>query len=568
MTTPHVDPPPPAAEASAPHPAGHDPHTGDRFFSWTAGLGLVRGDGWIGGVAAGIAARLRIDPLIVRGVLVVVGLFGFPVIFLYAIAWAILPDLDGRILLQEALRRRFEPAQVGILGLLVLGLIPLGPGVVFVGGIPGWMLSPGLGGWSALSALLVTVGLVLAGALLFIIVRAARHSARSASPAPPQQRASAAAASPDTSAATTGSGPVAPADAQGTDAAGFAASAPALSPDEVAEAPSRSSSETDALPPSPSETDTLPRSLSEAGTAESKRPTPDDDAYAAWREQHAAWKVQDDAWRRRQQDTDRAVREQARRERQERAAAFTAEAAERRRLRRLTSPRTPLAYLGAVIGAALISGTAAALAWRDAAAPARGLFVAAAVLALSMVVAGALRRRSGFLAFVTVLTLLGAGAATAVPAAQTLHIGNYWLAVGDGSKPGTSASDPFVQTWGSLTIAGDDTGIDGATFVQKKSGNTQIMSDPLGASVRMDIEITTRDAAVDSVRLDDIGARHEDLSDLPGVVVTRLADGRTRYTVTVGDAGARTHHRISLEQDGGFITVVQPEPATTTGGAR
>ncbi len=97
---------------------------------------MVRGDGWIGGVAAGIAARLRIDPLIVRGILVVVGLFGFPVIFLYALAWALLPDLDGRIVLRDALRRRFEPAQVGILGLLILGLIPLGPGVVFVGRIP------------------------------------------------------------------------------------------------------------------------------------------------------------------------------------------------------------------------------------------------------------------------------------------------------------------------------------------------------------------------------------------------------------------------------------------------
>lgn len=555
MTTPHVEPPP-ATDSLPPRSTDRRPTRSDRFFSWTAGLGLVRGDGWIGGVAAGIAARLRIDPLIVRGILVVVGLFGFPVIFLYAIAWAVLPDLDGRILLHEALRRRFEPAQIGILGLLVLGLIPLGPGVVFVGGIPRWMLSPGLGGWSALSALLVAVGLVLSGALLFIIVRAARHSARSVTPAPPQQRASAANAAPDASAAATGSGPVAPADPQGTDAAGFAASAPALPSAGTA---SRSSSDADPDP----------RSSSEAGPAESRRPAPDDDAYAAWRDQHAAWKEQDDAWRRQQQDADRAVRERARRERQERAAAFAADAAERRRLRRLTAPRTPLAFIAIAVGIAVIAGTATAIAQRDALGPARGLFVAAVALGGSMVVAGAMRRRSGFLAFVTVVTLLGAGAATVAPVAQALHIGSYWLSVGEGNQAGSSASDPFVQTWGDLVIIAPDGGVDGSVFVQKMSGNTQIMQEPLGGSVRMDIEITTRDAAVDRVRLTDADGRsYARLSDDPDVTSTRLADGRIRLTMTVGGANARAHHRIVIEQDSGFISVMQSSPATTTGGSR
>lgn len=550
MTTPPVDPPQ-TTSSTPPAPAGSrtaadSRNTGDRFFSWTSGLGMVRGDGWIGGVAAGIAARLRIDPLIVRGILVVVGLFGFPVIFLYALAWALLPDLDGRIVLRDALRRRFEPAQVGILGLLILGLIPLGPGVVFVGRIPGWMLSPGLGGWSALSALLVTVGLTLAVALLFIIVRAARHSARSAPPAPPQQRASAADASPDASAAATGSGPVVPADPRGTDAAGFAASSPAL--------------------PSPA---TAADSSTDAGTAASTRPAPDDDAYAAWREQHAAWKMQDDAWRRQQQDADRAVREQARRERQERATAFAAEAAERRRLRRLSSPRTPLAFVGVALGIAVIAGTATAIAQRDALGPARGLFVAAVALGVSMVVAGVLRRRSGFLAFATVVTLLGAGAATAVPVAQTLHIGSYWLTVGDGSQPGTSASDPFVQTWGDLVIVAPDNGVDGSVYVEKTSGNTQIMAEPLEGSVRMEIEITTRDAAVDRVRLADADGRSSArLADDPAVTSTRLADGRIRLTTIVGAADARTHHRIVIAQDSGFISVMQSSPATTTGGSR
>lgn len=556
MTTPPVEPPQTTVSTQPPPPDTDtgSRNAGDRFFSWTGGLGLIRGDGWIGGVAAGIAARLRIDPLIVRGILVVVGLFGFPVIFLYALAWALLPDLDGRILLRDALRRRFEPAQIGILGLLILGLIPLGPGVVFVGGIPQWMLSPGLGGWSALSALMVTVGLVLAVALLFIIVRAARHSARSVSPAPPQQRASAADASPDASAVATGSGPVASADPQGTDAAGFAASSPAFpSP---GTAPDSSS---DAAPDL--------RSSSGAGTAESKGSAPGDDAYAAWREQHAAWKVQDDAWRRQQQDVDRAVREQARRERQERATAFAAEAAERRRLRRLNSPRTPLAFVGVALGVAVIAGTATAIAQRDALGAARGLFVAGVVLGMSMVVAGALRRRSGFLAFVTVVTLLGAGAATAVPIAQTLHIGSYWITVGDASQPGTSASDPFMQTWGDLVIATQDTGLDGAAFVEKKSGNTRVLPEPPDDSARIDIEITTRDAAVDGVSVSSSGEySFSRLDDIPGVTSARLPDGRIRYSAAFGDPGSRTHQRIVIQQDGGSVTVFLPTP--TTGGSR
>lgn len=528
MTTPHLEPPRTASAPEEPlRPDVTVPSAGDRFFSWTAGLGLLRSDGWIGGVAAGIAARLRIDPLIVRGILVVVGLFGFPVVFLYALAWAVLPDVDGRMPLQDALRRQFEPAQVGIVGLLLLGLIPLGPGLVFVGGVPSWMLSPGLGGWSGLSALLVGVGLVIAAIVLFIILRAARHTARSADPGAPttQPMASADVEFPDTSAAATGSGPVAAADPQGTDAAGFAASAPALSPD--------------------------------------------DDAYAAWREQHAAWKAQDDAWRRQQQDAGRAVREQARRERQERAAAFSAEAAERRRIRRLTSPRTPLAYVAVVIGIALLAGTAIALSQQDALAPARGVFVAAIVLGLSMVVGGALRRRSGFLTCATVVTLLAAGAASAVPVVQTLHIGTYWLAVGNTSQPGTSASDPFVQAWGDLVISTPDTGAGGALYVHKTSGNTQILQEPRESAARVEIEITTRDAAAEGVRVDNEGnATAYRLDDIAGVTSDRLPDGRIRYTVASGDPGSRTPQRVVIEQDSGFISLMQPVLTPTTGGSR
>ena len=82
---------------------------GTRFFDWMRGLGVVRSDGWLGGVCAGIAYRLGIDPLIVRGIVVVAGILGVPVLLLYAAAWALLPDRDGRIHLQRLFEGEFEP---------------------------------------------------------------------------------------------------------------------------------------------------------------------------------------------------------------------------------------------------------------------------------------------------------------------------------------------------------------------------------------------------------------------------------------------------------------------------
>src|SRR4051794_24031446 len=102
----------------------------ERFFLWIGGLGVARSEGWIGGVAAGIAARLRVDPLIVRGILVVATLFGLPFVFLYAMAWALLPDADGKVYARDLLHGKFEPAQLGILVSAVVGLVPTAPMLV------------------------------------------------------------------------------------------------------------------------------------------------------------------------------------------------------------------------------------------------------------------------------------------------------------------------------------------------------------------------------------------------------------------------------------------------------
>ena len=115
---------------------------GTRFFDWMRGLGVVRADGWLGGVCAGIAYRLGIDPLIVRGIVVVAGILGVPVLLLYAAAWALLPDRDGRIHLQRLFEGDFEPPMVAIGVLLLLSLLPWASGFWWAGGpfrdVPAW----------------------------------------------------------------------------------------------------------------------------------------------------------------------------------------------------------------------------------------------------------------------------------------------------------------------------------------------------------------------------------------------------------------------------------------------
>jgi phage shock protein PspC (stress-responsive transcriptional regulator) len=75
------------------------------MFSTLRGFGLRRNtdDRWLAGVCSGIADRMGIDPLIVRGALIVLLFVGGIGGLAYLVAWALLPDQNGRILAEEAL---------------------------------------------------------------------------------------------------------------------------------------------------------------------------------------------------------------------------------------------------------------------------------------------------------------------------------------------------------------------------------------------------------------------------------------------------------------------------------
>ncbi len=76
------------------------------LYSALRGTGIRRSrEGrWLGGVAHGIAVRFNVDPVLVRVALVVLAIFFGLGITLYLLAWTLLPDEDGSIALERAIR--------------------------------------------------------------------------------------------------------------------------------------------------------------------------------------------------------------------------------------------------------------------------------------------------------------------------------------------------------------------------------------------------------------------------------------------------------------------------------
>jgi phage shock protein PspC (stress-responsive transcriptional regulator) len=130
-------------EADKPTPP---PSTGERFFAWMRSLGIQREKGWVGGVAAGIAVRTGIDPLIVRGIFVVAALLGAPALIVYAAAWLLLPDIDDEIHLERAIKGQFDAPLAAIGVTIVLGLLPIAPGFWFWS--DGWPFTLGRTVWT------------------------------------------------------------------------------------------------------------------------------------------------------------------------------------------------------------------------------------------------------------------------------------------------------------------------------------------------------------------------------------------------------------------------------------
>ncbi|MBA4103315.1 MAG: hypothetical protein C0488_13975, partial [Arthrobacter sp.] len=116
-----------ASPGAGSYPYAGAPTRQTDFFGWVRSHGITRGqDRWIGGVSSGIARRLGIDPLIVRGVFIVMTLFAGIGVLFYGLAWAFLPEPDGRIHVQEAGAGRWTSGMTGSLIAVILGFSGLG----------------------------------------------------------------------------------------------------------------------------------------------------------------------------------------------------------------------------------------------------------------------------------------------------------------------------------------------------------------------------------------------------------------------------------------------------------
>ncbi|MFI8524608.1 PspC domain-containing protein [Promicromonospora sukumoe] len=147
----------------APAAPGPKPYPETGFFaSIRRGLFPRSDQRWVGGVAGGLAERIGWDPLLVRGLLIVSFFLGGLGLILYGLGWALLPERDGRIHLQEAIRGNFDVAMLGAVAVFLIGFSWGGP--------LGWWDD---GGWHWL---VVLFWLAVLGVTLYLIVQGVQRA--------------------------------------------------------------------------------------------------------------------------------------------------------------------------------------------------------------------------------------------------------------------------------------------------------------------------------------------------------------------------------------------------------
>ena len=156
-TTPPAESQPGYGTDYPPQPA---PNGMDSFFSSVRRTGIVRTEErWIGGVSGGLAQRMGIDPLIVRGLFAVSVLLGGLGLVVYGVGWLLLPEQrDGRIHLQQLFRGDFDAAVIGGFALLLGGFAFPNKWAPFLGwGDSGSDWWPGMIGFGAIVVIIAVV---------------------------------------------------------------------------------------------------------------------------------------------------------------------------------------------------------------------------------------------------------------------------------------------------------------------------------------------------------------------------------------------------------------------------
>lgn len=519
MTSPNIPPAPPSA-SSAPPSAATRPRP-NVFFDWIREADIVRTRGWIGGVAVGIANRTGIDAALIRGILVVITLLGFPAILLYAILWLLLPDEHDSIPLQEIFRGRFQPQLIGILATFFFAMVPFSslvtrawqaltqPAMMVAvdnldGGITYYSETTysdyAFNGAMSLLVPMAAVAVALIGAITVIVIARHRRAAH----------ADAAAASlvPEPTGAVT--------------------------PDAN-------------VPEWAADTAVL---VDEPGQVADERGPASSDEFALWREQHAQTQKDRDAFLIAQQ-TDDSAAERARVEKAAQRGDFLKQMAARRAERRASNPRASLAYNLGIVGAAGVAACVVVL-WRVAdglpAAIALGAFAGALVLALGMIIAGAMRRRSGFLALATVVALVVGGGATVASKPTSL----VWDGAGVFAGEMPTVNQPFgwLQVYANAYQENRE-----PLTITKGDGYTMIFVD---AGVNLKFEGTIGNDGTVRVIADSMtgDAQVQDVAPYSSGDVNSFAVDIRTYR---SDA-ASTTQKITLDQASGWVEIiVQPD---------
>jgi len=402
---------PPVPDTEIPPKPAHEP-SGHRFFAWLRSLNLRRQPGWIGGVSAGIADRLGIDVLIVRGILVVIAVLGGPAVLLYAAAWLLLPDDHDRIHLEDLFRGKIEAPVVAIAVLVALSLLPVTQGFWWFGslywGQPHWGDSLGRAVWS----------LVILAVLVWFVVWFSKRAGRGA----------------------TGTG-------ASTSSATEAGTATETSSATEAGDPTSCPATTDGRP------DTIPNLTIPGAPVAPPRPAADatTDELSTWRERQKEWKAEYNAFRD-QQDAEKqaANRAAAAQAREERMARWSAERQARARTR-----SHPL-YSVILIGAALVVGALTALVLGngtpDPSQILAGIAITIGVLGLGIVVNGATGRRSGGATGLAIVLLIPLAVAGVFPQSSTLHYSGAWRLTPSATSSDGGGHASFVQGFGNVTL--------------------------------------------------------------------------------------------------------------------
>ncbi|GAA0429911.1 PspC domain-containing protein [Leifsonia naganoensis] len=413
---------------------------GSRFFDWMRSLGVVRADGWVGGVCAGVAYRLGIDPLIVRGIAVVAALLGAPVLLVYALAWALLPDRDGRIHLQRLFEGDVDAPIVAAGVLIVLSLLPWSSGLGWFGGGVwhdwGWAEIVGRVFWTLLVLALV------AGLIVFAVRAADKRPGASTPadrPAPP---------APGAWPSATAEGAPSDSSSPPTTSAAFATGADGATTTTAASADPT----TEAGAPTPPLDITAEPVAPPAPTVGA---SPQD--LADWQQRQAEWKADHARWKARLAEDMRAVKAQRSAEIRSQAAAANAAANARRAAYRAANPRVgaPLGWL--TVGLAIIAGAAVSALWipltgLSGYASTAALAAATLVFGLAALIAGIARRRSGFLITFGIILAALTALTAALPGGARASFSATSIVAGADQTLSPSSDAAYVQGWGHTTI--------------------------------------------------------------------------------------------------------------------